>query len=113
MSFYLFCPRASMRENYKNYTKDQVEGVILARKSQAILRHLLDNKFTLMVSKGTLRNCDVKVAEISNTSIIFGHYFPGIRGQTVREKPKRVEPQYTQIPRDFYWLQKKLLWSRM
>ena len=59
-----------------------------------------------MVSQGTPRNCDVKVSNISNTNASFGPYLPGLRGRTVREKPKRVEPQYTQILRDFYRLHK-------
>ena len=84
-----------MHGNYKNYTKDQVEGAILARKLQAMLGFLTDDKFKLMVSRGFPRNCDVTVADISNTNTFFGLYLPGLRGRTVREKPKRVEPQYT------------------
>ena len=78
--------------NYKNYTKDQVKEAILARKLQAMLGHLADDKFKLMVSLGSPRNCDIKVADISNANAIFGPYLPGLRGRTVREKPKRVEP---------------------
>ena len=95
-------PGFTVRGNYKNYTKDQVEQAILARKSQAMLGHLTDDKFKLMASQGTPRNYDVKVADISNANAIFGPCLPGLRGQTVREKPERMEPQYTQIPRDFY-----------
>ena len=71
-----------------------------------MLAHLTDDKFKLMVSQGTLRNCDVTPVDISNANAIFGPYLPGLRGRTVREKPKRVDPQYTQIPRDFYRLHK-------
>ena len=62
-----------MHGNYKNYTKDQVEGAILARKLQAMLGHLTDDKFKLMVSLGSPRNCDVKVLDVSNTnaSVVF------------------------------------------
>ena len=94
-------PGFSVHGNYKNYTKDQVEGAILACKFQAMLGHLTNDKFKFMLSRGSPRNCDVKVADIPNTNAIFGPYLPGLRGQTVREKPKRVEPQYTQVPRDF------------
>ena len=91
--------------NYKNFTKDQVEGAILARKLQAMLAHLPDDKFKLMVSQGTAGNCDVKVTYVSNTTAIFGPYLPGLMVQTVREKPERVEPQCTHIPWVFYRLQ--------
>ena len=95
-----------MHGNYKNFTKEQVEGAILARKFQAMVAHLLDDKFKYMVSQGRPRNCDIKVKDISNTDAIFGPYLPGLRGRTVREKLERVEPQYTQIPWDFYRLHK-------
>ena len=71
-----------------------------------MLGHLTDNKFKLMVSQGTPRNPDVKVADISSANAIFGPYLPGLMGQTAREKPERVEPQYTHIPRNFYRLHK-------
>ena len=58
-------PGFTVRGNYKNYTKDQVERAILVRKSQAMLGYLTDDKFKLMVSQGTPRNCDVKVVDIS------------------------------------------------
>ena len=85
-------PGFSVHGNYKNYTNDQVEGAILARKLQEMLGHLTDDKFKIMVSRGSPRKCDVKVADISNASAIFGPYLPGLRGRIVREKPERVEP---------------------
>ena len=84
-------PGFTVRGNYKNYTENQVKRAILARKSQAMLAHLPDDKFKLMVSQGNPRNCGVTPADISNANAIFGPYLPGLRGRTVREKPKRVE----------------------
>ena len=94
----------TVRKNFEGYTKRQVKKAILAREAQAMVAHPPDEKFKQMVSHENLRNCDVKVKDITNAHAIFGANRSRLKGGTVRQRPDRVDPEYTQIPRDFYEL---------
>ena len=59
-----------------------------------------------MVSHKILSDCRVKFDDITNSHAIFGINRSRLKGATVRQKPDRVDPEYTQIPRDFYELNK-------
>ena len=73
---------------------------------QAMVAHLPDEKFKDMVSHKSLSNCCVKFDNITNAHAIFGPNRSRLKGATVRQKTDRVDPEYTQIPRDFYELHK-------
>ena len=73
---------------------------------QAVVAHPPDDKFKDMVSHKSLSNCRVRVDDITNTHSIFGPNRSRFKGVTVRQKPDRVDPEYTQIPRNLYELHK-------
>ena len=56
----------TVRKNFEGFTKKQVKKAILARKAQAMVAHPPDEKFKQMVSYESLRNCNVKVDDITN-----------------------------------------------
>ena len=66
--------------------------------------HPTDEKFKYMVSVKSLDNCSIVASDVTNTCAIFGPNRPGLRGETVRQRPKRVVTEYLEIPKDFYWL---------
>jgi hypothetical protein len=94
----------TVRKNYEGFTKAQVVKAVLARKAQAKVAHPSDEKFKQMVSHRSLVNSKVKVVDITNARALWGPNRPGLRGKSVREKPERVDPDYVQIPKDFYVL---------
>ena len=68
--------------------------------------HPTDDRFKQMVRSKSFTNCRVKVSDVTNAKTIFGPYLPCLEGETTRQKPERVDPEYTEIPRDFYELHK-------
>ena len=96
----------TVRKNFEGYIKREVKAAFLARKAQAMVGHPADKKFKQMVSAKSIKNCDVQTKDVTNAHGIFGPSRPKLRGGTVRQKPQRVEPEYLQIPRDFYALHK-------
>ena len=64
--------------------------------------HLPDEKFKQLVSSQSLKNCCVKVNDITNDRDIFGPYLPGLGWITTRQKPGMVEPVYIGIPSEIY-----------
>ena len=89
----------TVRNNFEGYTKRQVKKAILAREAQAMVAHPTDEKFKQMVSHENLKNCDVRVEHITDAHAIVGHNRSRLKGGTVSQKPDRVNPEYTQIPR--------------
>ena len=61
-----------VRKNFEGYTKRQVKNAILAHEAQAMVAHPPNEKFKQMVSNENLRNCSVKVEDITNTQTFFG-----------------------------------------
>ena len=96
----------TVQKNFEGFTQRQVKQAKLARRTQAMVCHPTDDKFKQMVSSKTLRNCHLKVKDVTNAQAIFGPYLPGLGGKMTRQKTKRVDPEYIGIPRDFYELQK-------
>ena len=73
---------------------------------QAMVAQPPEEKFKDMVSHKSLYNCRVKADYITNAHAIFGPNRSRLKGATVRQKPDRVDPEYTQMPRNFYELHK-------
>ena len=61
----------TLQKNFEGFTKKQVKKAILAREAQAMVAHPPDEKFKQMVSHESLRNCSVKVDDITNAQIFF------------------------------------------
>ena len=96
----------TVQKNFEGYTKKQVENATLARKMQAMLAHPPYEKFKDTVSHKSLSNCRVRVDDITNAHAIFIPNHSILKGAKVRQKPERVDPKYTQIPRNLYELHK-------
>ena len=58
-------------KNYKGCTTHEVENTILAHKVQAKMGHPTDAKFKLQVREKLLKNCPVKLVDVTNTASIF------------------------------------------
>ena len=61
---------------------------------QARVAHPTDEKFKHMVSRKSLDNCSIVANDVTNARAIFGPNRPGLRGETVRQRPERVVPEY-------------------
>ena len=55
-----------------------------------------------MVSSESLKNCPVKVNDVTNARAIFGPYLPGLGGRSTRQKLVRMQPRYMGIPQGLY-----------
>ena len=53
--------------------------------------------FKNMVHSGML-DCNYNIKDCENANLIFGKNLPNVIGGTVRKKPKRVDPEYMDIP---------------
>ena len=89
-----------VRENFKGYTKKQVEGAIEACHLQAMLGHHSRKDFKDMVSANSVTNCPVTPENISSAHQFFDENLAGIREKTVQKKTEQVVTDYVQIPRD-------------
>ena len=92
----------TIRKNFEGFTKKQIEKAILAREAQAMMGHPPDVKFKQLVSSNSVKNCRVKVSDVTNARIIFGPNLDRLGGATTRQQPVRVEAEYIGIPRDIY-----------
>ena len=68
------------------------------------MAHPTDEKFKQMVSGKSLDNCSIVANNVTNAHAIFGPNLLGLRGETVRQRPEPVVPEYLEIPKDFYRL---------
>ena len=73
-----------------------------------MIGHPTDDKFKQMVGSKSFTNCHVKVNDVTNACAIFGPYLSGLGGETTRQKPESIDPEYIGIPRDFYELHKSV-----
>ena len=96
----------TVRGNFEGYTKRQIQKAIEARKLQAKLVYPTDEKLMEMVSGSGFKNCDTTDSHVKVCRAVFGPNRAAMRGKTVRQMPKRVNPEYVTIPRDFYELHK-------
>ena len=90
----------TIRENFEEYTKKQVEGAIKACHLQAMFGHLSRKDFKGIIVHGNLiANCPITPENISHIHQLFGEKLAGLRGKTVCRKPEQVVMDYVQIPR--------------
>ena len=73
-------------------------------KVQARVVHPYDNEFKNMVRDKLLANFPVKIDHITNANNRFGPNVAGLRGESVRANPTRVEREYIPIPKYFHVL---------
>ncbi len=67
-----------------------------------------ERHFAELVSKNcnALKTIPVTCSDLANAGTIFGPDLSGVRGNTVRQKPDRIETEETLIPQYFYGLHK-------
>ena len=70
--------------------------------------HPPEKKFKKLVSSKSMKNCRVKVNDITNACAIFGPHLPGLGGITTRLKPGSKELVYIDIPRELYEREKNI-----
>ena len=92
----------SVRENYRGYTRREVEQAIKARKLQARAGHPSEKVFKRDVSRKSphslFHSCPVTTKDITDARKIFGPSLPCAKGKWVRTKSVRVDPDYVSIP---------------
>ena len=91
-------------EKFGLFTERRVNCAIASHDMQACVDHPTDEKFKQMVIGKSLDNCSIVTNDVTNTHAIFGPNRPGLRRETVRQRPERVVPEYLEIPKDFYRL---------
>ena len=94
----------TVRYNFGKFTEHQADRAIASRDMQARMAHPNDETFKHMVSGKSLDNCSIVASDVTDARTMFGPNRPGLRGETVRQRPERVVPEYLGIPRDFYRL---------
>jgi hypothetical protein len=100
-----FAPKAAqsfvqmVRGNMEGFTRREVEETQKARKAQAMLGHLTDRNFLVMVGGGMISNCPMTANAVTNAHQIFGPDLAEVRGGTVLRPPESVTTNYVQIPR--------------
>ncbi len=91
-------------QQYKGFTKREVQDAIAARKAQAMTGHPTNAQFLEMVRNNTIKNCPIKPEYITNARSIFSLSIAGVHGKTVHRKPEQVEAELGCIPDDFHRL---------
>ena len=94
----------TVREKFGLFTECQVNRAIASRNMQARVSHPTDKKFKQMISGKSLDDCSIVSNDVTNARAIFGPNRPGLRGETVRQRPECVVPEYLETPKDFYRL---------
>ena len=87
-------------QNYKGYTKKQVQKDVLARKVLGILRTPSTQDLEYLVIRNFLDYLPIKIHDVKNSHAIFGPDLTGVIGRTDKNKPGQVEIYYVAIPRE-------------
>ena len=92
----------SIRQNFEGYTREEVEGAILARKMQGRGGHPSEAAFKREVSRmspsSIFNDSPITVKDITNARNIFGPSTACLKGKWVRGRPDPVRPEYITIP---------------
>ncbi len=92
-------PVTTVHNNYKGFTKQQIEQAIAACCLMAMIASPSEQDFHGLVPLNLLKDCPVTDADITNACAIFGPDLANIRGKMVRRKPERVRMDHVDIPR--------------
>ena len=93
----------TVRENYEGFTKKDVGKHIFDRRAPAMIGSPSEKYFKELVSENynALKSIPLTCTDIDNAHTIFGPGLSGVWGETVRQKPTRVETEETYVPRYF------------
>jgi len=98
----------TIQANYDNFTQHDIQRATTARNLQAMIGNPSEKEFKHLVRNRFLPHCDITVRDITNARLIFGRDLPSLRGKTRRRRPRRVEVNLVEIPRDFLNLYKNI-----
>ena len=78
---------------FKGFTKKQIDKALKAKRLQATLAHPTEKELKNMIIKGSTRNCDVQVQDVTNARDVFGKDQPGfsVRGNYKNYTKDQVE----------------------
>ncbi len=69
----------TVRQNMEGFTRHEVKGANLARKSQAILGHQTSKELSQVVSSNFgISNCPINPIDVSNADVIYGPNLGGL-----------------------------------
>ncbi len=96
----------TVRENFKGYTRHDVERAREAQRIQGMIGNPTEREFAGMVREKLLTNCPITVCDVENANQFFGPDLANLSGKTTRAKLDHVRVEYARIPKDFIQLHK-------
>ena len=87
----------TVRKNFENFTKKEIEAARLSRATQSMIGHPPDKVFKKIVSDGTLNNCLVVPNDVSNATAIVDPNLPRMQGASTRKKPNTTNVEFTKF----------------
>ena len=90
---------STVKNNKKNYTFTQIKNADRARKLQAQMGYINENKMIKMIRLNQINNCDVTEVDIRNSVDIYGRSIDYLKGNSNGKKgaPVKFEP-FTLLP---------------
>ena len=96
----MICYAANCPKELRCIHKEANGTSFLGFQDTSIIGHPTCDTFKRMVSSGCLKNCILKTKDFSTAQVMFGPNCAWLRGRKSRQRPKVVDSEYTQIPRD-------------
>ena len=92
----------TIRKNFEYYAKKEIEKAELSHTVQSMIRHPSRKHYTQFVNWNNLQNRLIDIDDVKNAKGIFGPYWPGLKGWSIRKTPKRMSSEMFHIPREYY-----------
>ena len=99
---------ATVRENYNNFSRKQIDGAKAARRLMGMIATPSTRDFNALVRLNMIPDCPITPENIKHADSLFGPDLATVRGKTVRRKPTRVVTDYVDIPRTLIDINKKV-----
>ena len=90
----------TLAENRHGYTQRQFERAKRARKLYHIIGTPTVENFKALLRMNIIQNCPVTVEDVTIAEKIFGPSISSLKGKSTRSKPKPVEADIIQIPKE-------------
>ena len=91
-------PVPTIHQNYKGFTKRQIQQATQARQIMGMIGAPTEHQFQSLVCLNLLKDCPITNADIINAHKIFGPDLANLRGKMVRRKPRHVNTELVDIP---------------
>ena len=96
----------TVRKNYEGITNAEIKRADVEYKVSWRLGNPTVDDFDKMVRSNQIQNCPITFKGTTHANFIFRLYLAGVRINTVRCKPKRVDSDCLSISREFQLLHK-------